>query len=368
MATIFIVVGTRPNFVKVTRFKSVAATSFPDLDIKLIHTGQHYDVQMAQVFFEQFGLQPDYKLELAAAGPARQIAAIIDQLSALVATEKPDMVLAVGDVNSTLAAAIAANKCQIPLAHLEAGLRSFDKSMPEESNRRIADALADLYFVTEDSGLYNLRKEGVEENAIAFVGNTMIDTMVHFEPKIDTSPILNELELTNKKYGLVTIHRPATTDNPHQLKKLLSILKNLSDHSTVVLPLHPRTRQRLQEFHLLQQLIELPRVVITDPKDYFDFQKLIKHSSFVLTDSGGIQEETSFRKISCLTLRPNTERPVTISLGTNELVPFESGIICKKVLDILSGKGKAGTSIPLWDGHATERVLLRLREFFENGC
>lgn len=363
--TLWIVVGTRPNFIKVTRFKSVAAT-MDNLEVKIVHTGQHYDEKMAAVFFDQFGLRPDVFLNIQPDLPGKQIAATISALTDLFLEVHPGMVMVVGDVNSTLAAAVAANKCNLPIAHLESGLRSFDAGMPEEHNRNIADMLANLHFVTEDSGLKNLRKEGKAERGIAFVGNTMIDTLVGYRPDIEASTILKKLECENQNYALVTLHRPSNVDSESGVKLLLKVLNAVSELITVVFPIHPRSRQKIDEMGLSNELESIPGIKLTEPLGYFDFQKLIAQSQFVLTDSGGIQEETTFLRKPCLTLRPNTERPSTIEIGTNVLLPFQVEAILPYVHSVLEGKFKKGRIPHLWDGHATERVLARVTEYFEN--
>jgi UDP-N-acetylglucosamine 2-epimerase (non-hydrolysing) len=364
---LWIVVGTRPNFIKVTQFKRVIDQRFPKIDLTIIHTGQHYDENMAQVFFDQFGLRPDVFLDVQPAQPAKQIAETISKLSDLFSEQRPNLVIVVGDVNSTLAAAIAANKNEIPMAHLESGLRSFDKTMPEEHNRIVADHLCQLHFVTEDSGLVNLRKEGVDEKGIAFVGNTMIDTLVAFQDRIEESDIINKIGLKPNTYILTTLHRPSNVDNKQSAQLLIDLLNRLTQYGPILFPMHPRTRNKLEEWDLLDQIDQNLRIHLTGPASYFDFQKMISESKLVLTDSGGIQEETTFLKKPCLTLRENTERPSTIEIGTNELLPFSIDKIEEKVRAIFEGKGKQGTVPVFWDGKATERVLERIAKFFEQG-
>ncbi|MFN2429465.1 MAG: non-hydrolyzing UDP-N-acetylglucosamine 2-epimerase [Cryomorphaceae bacterium] len=363
---IWIVIGTRPNFIKVTQFKK-RAEKFDSLSIDIVHTGQHYDEKMARVFFDQFGLSPDVFLNVKPDHPGRQIAETILRLTDLFEAKKPDFVLVVGDVNSTLAAAIAANKCNIPIGHLESGLRSFDREMPEEHNRLVADALSDIHFVTEDSGLKNLRNEGKPERGIAFVGNTMIDTLVAFQNEIDRSDILERIKLPPGKFALVTIHRPSNVDSKAGMEMLLNVLRLLDESVTAVFPIHPRTEKNIAKFGLKDEFERLNRLVLLEPLSYFDFQKLVKESAFVLTDSGGIQEETTFLKKPCLTLRPNTERPSTTAKGTNVLLPFDVSEIEPFVADILNGNFKSGEIPAYWDGQATERVLKRIEDFFNGG-
>lgn len=363
---VLIVVGTRPNFIKVTQFKKVAE-NYPDIDLQIVHTGQHYDDKMAQVFFDQFDLRPDLFLNVGADHPAKQIAAIITKLTDLFVNDAPDLVIVVGDVNSTLAATIAANKCQIPLAHLESGLRSFDMEMPEEHNRLVADDLADLHFVTEDSGLANLNQEGKNPIGIAFVGNTMIDTLVAFSEQIAQAEVLDTLNVQAGKFALVTIHRPSNVDNEAGLKMLIRILQNASAKIPIVFPMHPRTFNKLASFGLDDDLHEIENLVLTGPLGYFDFQKLVSSCTFVLTDSGGIQEETTFLQKPCLTLRPNTERPSTVDLGSNVLLPFNLEEISPIIDKVLNGTFKKGEIPPLWDGKATNRIMDRIEQFFNQG-
>jgi UDP-N-acetylglucosamine 2-epimerase (non-hydrolysing) len=356
MKKVLIVVGTRPNFIKVTRFKKVAAER-GSLDVRIVHTGQHYSANMADVFFEQFGLVPDIFLNIGGGSPNAQMAAIMTGLEPVIADEKPDMVMVVGDVNSTLAAAITANKMGVRIGHLESGLRSYDRTMPEEHNRVLTDQLTDHFFVTEQSGLDNLRKEGRPEEAIHFVGNTMIDTLVAFEPQVQASPVLKDLGLGDGGHVLMTIHRPATVDVPEHLSELLDLIADVCRTRKVVFPIHPRTVKNIEAFGLKSKCDAIKGLVLTEPLDYFAFQKLIATCAFILTDSGGIQEESTYRQVPCLTLRPNTERPSTVTIGSNELVPLDMDAVRKAIARIENGSYKKGEIPPLWDGHATERIV-----------
>lgn len=353
---ILIVIGTRPNFIKITQFKK-EAKKFPNLEIKVVHTGQHYDTKMADVFFEQFNLVPDYFLNIAPSTANKQMAEIINKLEDVLIDHKPDWVIVVGDVNSTFAAALTANKLDIKIAHLESGLRSFDKSMPEEHNRILTDAISDLFFVTEQSGLDNLLKEGKTNKNTFMVGNTMIDTMVAFSKQIEKSTILRKIGLQSKEFVLMTMHRPATVDTKEGLQKLIGLIEMVTRDFKVVFPIHPRTVSSMEYFNLHQQLKNNPNLIITDPLDYFSFQKLIKESKFIITDSGGIQEETTFLQIPCLTLRSNTERPITITIGSNELIAFDLKKIKSKINTIVNGTYKAGKIPKYWDGKSTERII-----------
>ncbi len=362
MKKIAIVVGTRPNFIKITQFDKEFA-KYPGLyEYRLIHTGQHYDKQMSDIFFEQFQLKrPDLTLSIKGRIPAQQIAKIIEELSAYFEHWKPDLLIVVGDVNSTLAAAIAGNKCGIRLAHLESGLRSKDRKMPEEVNRVLTDAMSDEYFVTEKSGIENLEKELNCQGRHHFVGNTMIDTLVAFDDAIASHKILEELSL-NKEYALMTMHRPQNVDQGERLEKMIEIIAEISTNFQVVFPIHPRTLKNLYNFNLRQKIDGITGLQLTGPLNYLAFQKLIMGSSFVITDSGGIQEETTFRKVPCLTLRPNTERPSTVDVGSNSLLGFEKELVLSKVQEIKSGTYKESTIPELWDGKATTRIVQKIEE------
>ncbi|MEA2041998.1 MAG: UDP-N-acetylglucosamine 2-epimerase (non-hydrolyzing) [Bacteroidota bacterium] len=354
MKKIIVIIGTRPNFIKVTQFKKVAK-QYPDIEIKIAHTGQHYDYKMSQVFFEQFGLQPDYFLEIGAGSPNTQMAEIMLRLEKLITEEfKPDLMIVPGDVNSTLAAALTANKTDIKLAHLESGLRSFDRAMPEEINRILTDEISDYYFITEKSGTKHLTAEK-KQGKQYFVGNTMIDTMVAFEDSIDKAKISSKYNLKENDFVLVTIHRPSNVDTKEKLILILELLEHLNKIRTAVFPVHPRTLQRFKDFGLEERLSDLKNIIQTAPLSYFDFQQLIKNCKFVLTDSGGIQEETTFRQKPCLTLRNNTERPITVDLGTNIMITFAQAK--SEIGKIEAGTFKKGEIPPLWDGKATERIM-----------
>ena len=357
---VLIVVGTRPNIIKITQFKKYNQSS-DRLEFKVVHTGQHYDEKMASSFFSQLGVEPDFFLNVPVASANAQIAHILLGLESVCKEYAPDLMMAVGDVNSTLAAAIAANKLGVKLAHLEAGLRSHDRSMPEEHNRVITDDLSDLFFVTEKSGLDNLIAEGKSEENIHRVGNTMIDTLVAFDSEIRKSEILGELNLRKNEYMLMTMHRPSNVDSKGGLEKIIALILYFCEDYKVVFPVHPRTLNRMKEFALLSALENSENLVLTEPKDYFSFQRLIADCRFVITDSGGVQEETTFRGIHCFTLRPNTERPSTITDGTNVLVTFDNVRLAVSQM-MTDPKSRSAKVPPLWDGKATERIVSVLAE------
>lgn len=353
---VLIIVGTRPNFIKVTQFKKEAA-AFPHLNIRIAHTGQHFDTKMADVFFEQFNLIPDVFFNVKPASANSQMAEIMLKLEAEINGQKPDLIIVVGDVNSTFAAALTANKMGIKIAHLESGLRSFDRSMPEEHNRVLTDAITDYFFITEQSGYDHLLNENKSKEQLFFVGNTMIDTLVAFEKEIDASTILSDLNLSAGKYILMTMHRPATVDDKEGLKKLTALIEQVSHDIKIVFPIHPRTLKNIDLFNLGDSFRANKNLILTEPLDYFSFQKLVKESKLILTDSGGIQEESTFLQVPCFTLRPNTERPVTVTLGSNELVPFDIETIVQKVNQVKNAAHKKGQIPPLWDGKTTARIL-----------
>lgn len=313
---------------------------------------------MSHVFFQQFDLTPDYFLHAGGKTSVNQMASTIEKLEILLLSDfKADMVLVVGDVNSTLSAAITAAKLNIPVGHIESGLRSYDRSMPEEINRILTDNIADYYFVTEKSGMENLIKEGKKTGSIFFVGNTMIDTMVAFDNEIRKSTITEDLKINGNPFVLMTMHRPATVDNEKGMKQLTKLIDSIPEKYSIVFPVHPRTRANFVSFGIMEKLISKKQMILTDPLDYFAFQKLILDAAFIVTDSGGIQEETTYRKIPCLTLRANTERPVTIQTGTNTLLPFDPVILLKHIREIEDGNYKKGTIPEYWDGKSTERIL-----------
>jgi UDP-N-acetylglucosamine 2-epimerase (non-hydrolysing) len=354
---VLVVIGTRPNFIKVTQFKKVSLL-YPNIDLKIAHTGQHYDEKMASIFFSQFNLTPDFFLNISHGSVVSQVADIMVKLEDLIVNDYyPDLIIVVGDVNSTLAAAITANKLGIKMAHLESGLRSFDKTMPEEFNRIVTDNLADHFFVTESSGIKHLISEGKNEKSIHFVGNTMIDTLVAFQKEIEESNILANLELINLPFILLTMHRPANVDSEEGLKKLIQLIETLSIKYKIIFPIHPRTLKKIDEFKLKARVENNKNLKLIEPLDYFAFQKLIKYCKFILTDSGGIQEESTFVSVPCLTLRPNTERPVTITDGTNTLVTFDINIILELIEKIEKGDYKTGSIPDKWDGKATVRIF-----------
>ena len=320
----------------------------PNVTQTLVHTGQHYDKNMSDVFFEQLGIPtPDVNLEVGSASHAQQTAEIISRFEPAVLEKKPDLVLVYGDVNSTVAAAVVCSKLLIPVGHVEAGLRSFDRTMPEEINRLITDQLADLLFTPSGDGDHNLLREGINPDKIHLVGNVMIDSLVRLLP----AAMKCETNGFPARYALLTLHRPSNVDDGHVLKRLLECMAGVSAELGLVFPVHPRTRQRIHEFG-----IDTTSLHLLEPVPYVEFLALQARAAVVITDSGGIQEETTYLGIPCLTIRHNTERPITAELGTNVLVGNDTAKIRSELAKILAGNAKRGTIPPLWDGHASERI------------
>lgn len=357
------VVGARPNLPKIAPLLREMRL-YPEITAILVHTGQHYDKNLSDIFFRQMGIPaPQVNLEVGSGSHAAQTAEILKRIEPVLEEHRPDVVVVVGDVNSTIAVSLAAAKLGIRVAHVEAGLRSFDRTMPEEINRVLTDAIADHLFVTEEDAITNLMKEGRSRDSIFLVGNLMIDSLRQFLPVVQQSTIGTELGLKNGvgwgRFGLLTLHRPSNVDSPEKLNQLLRAIDAVASEVPVIFPVHPRTHQRIAQagVHHHSQLRMIP------PVGYLDFLCLMSKASLVLTDSGGIQEETTALGVPCLTLRENTERPVTISEGTNLLVGTDPARIVAAAKDVLAGKGKTGKIPPLWDGQAARRIveiLLRL--------
>lgn len=347
------VVGARPNFMKVAPVMAALA-SYHGVDQMLVHTGQHYDAAMSGIFFQQLGLpQPDINLEVGSGSHAVQTAEIMMRFDQVVAGSRPDLVLVYGDVNSTVAAALVSAKLGIRIGHVEAGLRSFDRTMPEEINRLVTDQLADLLFTPSADGNENLEREGVAPEKIHLVGNVMIDTLMRLLPLAEKQDILQRLALQASGYGLVTLHRPSNVDEPAMLHQIMQTLFDISEEIPLIFPLHPRTRQHLRALSLQPATSNLQLV---DPLGYLEFLALQRHARLVITDSGGIQEETTYLGVPCLTVRENTERPVTVTLGTNRLVGQDMQRLRAAAQDVLAGSAQAGQIPPLWDGQAGTRI------------
>ncbi len=356
------VVGARPNFMKIAPLMSAykdAATIEP----MLVHTGQHYDERMSDLFFRQLGIpEPDINLGVGSASHAVQTAEIMKAFEPVVIEHKPDAVLVVGDVNSTIACGLVAVKLGVKLIHVEAGLRSGDRSMPEEINRILTDSISDLMFCTEQSGVDNLTREGVPDERIFLVGNVMIDTLLKNKAKADESKILDEQGLKCGSYAVLTLHRPANVDDPAVLGRILDALEVIQQDLPIVFPIHPRTRNNLSGSSLAGRVEGMTGLRLIDPVGYLDFLKLISSARLVLTDSGGIQEETTILKVPCITLRENTERPVTVEIGSNQIVGTDPEKIISAYRQVAEGRGRESRIPDLWDGCAAERIVKILAE------
>ncbi len=350
MLDILHVVGARPNFMKVAPVMAALGSRLT-CSQQLVHTGQHYDANMSDVFFHQLGLPaPDVSLGVGSGSHAVQTAQIMILFEEVVVAKRPDLVFVYGDVNSTVAAALVCAKLLIPVGHVEAGLRSFDRTMPEEINRLMTDQAADLLFTPSPDGDANLLREGVSPDAIHHVGNVMIDTLVRLLPQAH----LPQIEALDQRYALVTLHRPSNVDDEVMLRRWIATLQEVCQELQVVFPIHPRTRARLQSFDLA--MANDDRFLLLDPLGYLEFLALQRQAALVITDSGGVQEESTYLRVPCLTARENTERPVTVEEGTNVLVGQDMERLRAEVDRILAGTFKTGTIPQLWDGRAGERI------------
>lgn len=361
------VVGARPNFMKVAPLHR-AFVKHKSITSKVVHTGQHYDARMSDIFFNQLDLpKPDYYLGIGSGSHAVVTAKIMMAFEEIVLAEKPDLVLVVGDVNSTLACALVTKKLNIKLAHVEAGLRSEDRGMPEELNRIVTDGISDYLFVTEHSGLVNLAKEGVADEKIFFVGNVMIDSLCAYLNKALKLPVLEKLNLSKKGYVLMTIHRPSNVDHLDQLKVVISVIRSISKTHQVVLPIHPRTTKSLKNFGLWEAFEAIPNLLLLEPQGYLEFLNLMSNCALIVTDSGGIQEESTFLKVPCLTIRNSTERPITTTIGSNILIPQLNVENIMTAFQQCVSETKMDSSIPpFWDGKAAERIAALLLNQFQN--
>ncbi len=356
MKKVISVVGARPNFMKIAPIHRAFKNYSDSIQHLICHTGQHYDEKMSKIFFEDLELpKPDFYLGVGSGSHAEQTANVMIKFEEILLKEKPDMILVVGDVNSTIACSLTASKLHIKIVHVEAGLRSGDRDMPEEINRVLTDAISDLLFVTEKSGIENLKREGISNGKVFFTGNVMIDSLVYFKPKIVNSKILEKFELTPKKYVLVTLHRPSNVDSKKQLVKLIDLLNSLAENRKVLFPIHPRTLKNITDFNLMHK--KGKNLILTEPIGYLDFLTLTSNAELIVTDSGGIQEESTYLGIQCITLRTSTERPITIEIGTNQLLGNDLEKAKIVAMEVLNGKVKEGQIPELWDGKAAERIV-----------
>ncbi len=363
------IVGARPNFMKIAPIME-AYKAVPDIEPVLVHTGQHYDERMSDLFFRQLGIpEPDINLEVGSGTHATQTAAIMVAFEKLLNEQGADAVLVVGDVNSTIACGMVSVKMGIPLVHVEAGLRSGDRGMPEEINRILTDSISDLLFCTEQSGIDNLRREGLAEEKVHLVGNVMIDTLLKNRDQAEASTILGDLGLEPKGFAVLTLHRPSNVDDEGTARRLLAAVDRIQGDMPVIFPIHPRSRKNFERHGFGDWIGGMGNLRLVEPLGYLEFLKLLAHARVVLTDSGGIQEETTILGTPCLTLRENTERPVTVEVGSNRLVGTRTETILGAYSEVMAGEGPACGVPPLWDGRAAERIVkVMARTFVETAA
>ncbi|MEO7299603.1 MAG: UDP-N-acetylglucosamine 2-epimerase (non-hydrolyzing) [Verrucomicrobiota bacterium] len=367
MLNILIIAGARPNFMKVAPIikaiashNAQAADGLGRIQCRLVHTGQHYDQKMSDIFFEELGIPaPDINLGVGSGSHAAQTASLMTKFEPVCLDQKPDWVVVVGDVNSTMACTLVCSKLGIKVAHVEAGLRSFDRTMPEEVNRIVTDALADLLLTPSDDANENLKREGIPSSKVRLVGNVMIDTLVANLEKSRNTGLLTRLNLQKRAFAYVTLHRPSNVDDPDILRAVMAGLNRLARRLPVVFPMHPRTHKMLDQFGIFPPSGSVMKILA--PIGYHDSLCLTENARLIVTDSGGLQEESTYFKTPCLTLRPNTERPVTVTLGSNRLT--DSTCLSTHIDEVLNGPEQLGQVPPLWDGKAAERIVQALVEF-----
>ena len=358
MKKVHLIVGARPNFMKMAPLYKEFSKYPKEFEVKLIHTGQHYDERMSKFFFDDLQMPvPDEYLQVGSGTHGKQTARIIERYEEVLLADKPDLVIVAGDVNSTVACALDAVKLHIPVAHLEAGLRSFARTMPEEINRIMTDVISDYLLTPSIDADENLRKEGKSKEKIFFVGNIMIDSLIQYQHKAKESKILETINMASKEYALITLHRPSNVDDEKGLLIILDAFEEISKEVKLVFPIHPRTTKQITNFGLDEKVKNMKNLILIPPAGYYDFLALQMNAKFILTDSGGIQEESTYFGVPCLTLRPNTERPITIWEGTNQLVKLETADIIESAKKIISGEIKNGTIPKYWDGKTAERIV-----------
>ncbi len=363
MKRILNIVGARPNFMKIAPIHREMQKSNNDLEPILIHTGQHYDERMSKFFFDDLNMpKPDEFLGVGSGSHAEQTARVMVEFEKVCQKYKPDLVQVVGDVNSTMACSITAKKLWIPVAHVEAGLRSFDREMPEEINRLATDAISDILFVSERNGEINLNNEGVDPSKMFYVGNVMIDSLINFMEKAEESTVMPEQNLKDNGFVLVTLHRPSNVDHAENFAKILNAFEEISRDIPIVFPIHPRAKKNLEIFGLADKANAMKNLMLLPPLGYLDFIQLEKKCKFVITDSGGLQEETTFLGKPCLTVRENTERPITVQIGTNEIVGMDTEKLTRYAEQIMNGAWKKGEIPKYWDGKTAERIVRILDE------
>lgn len=363
MIKIICVCGARPNFMKIAPIMR-AFKGENNFQTLLVHTGQHYDENMSRLFFDELDIpKPDINLEVGSSSHAVQTAEIMKRFEPIVLDFEPDYVLVVGDVNSTIACGLVAVKLGVKLIHVEAGLRSFDRTMPEEINRLLTDSISDLLFVTEQSGVDNLRNEGINSEKVLFVGNVMIDTLIANREKAQKSKILNQLGISVKEYAVITLHRPNNVDDLEKFGDIITAFEDIEKEMKLVFPIHPRTRNNIKGTDLSERIKAMKNLLLLEPVGYLDFLCLMSNAALVMTDSGGIQEETTILGVPCMTLRPSTERPVTITEGTNRLCSTTAEDIVKNYREIVRNSNNCTAKVPkFWDGKAAERIAKIITE------
>lgn len=363
MKRVLNIVGARPNFMKIAPIHREMQKSNNDIEPILIHTGQHYDERMSKLFFDDLKMpKPDEFLGVGSGSHAEQTAKVMVEFEKVCQKYKPDLVLVVGDVNSTMACSITAKKLWMPVAHVEAGLRSFDRQMPEEINRLATDVISDFLFVSERNGEINLKNEGIAPEKMFYVGNVMIDSLINFMEIAEQSKIMSQLNLNGDDFVLITMHRPSNVDDKENISKFMAAFEEISKDIQIIFPIHPRAEKNLEAFGLLNHIKSLKNIKLLPPLGYLDFIQLEKKARFVITDSGGLQEETTFLGKPCLTVRENTERPITTQIGTNELIGTDTVKLIEFSRKILNDEWKKGEIPEYWDGHTSERIVKILNE------
>ncbi len=365
MNPIIIVVGARPNFMKMAPIYDYLKSK--NLPLILVHTGQHYDENMSKIFFDDLGMpKPDIYLGVGSGSHAKQTAQIMIDFEEICEENKPSMVIVAGDVNSTIACALVSSKLNIPVAHIEAGLRSFDMKMPEEINRVLTDRISNLLFTPSTDANQNLINEGTNESSIKLVGNVMIDSLLNNIEKAEKSNIHNKLNIIRGKYAIVTLHRPSNVDHKDTLSGIITSFEKIGSEIPLIFPIHPRTSQMMTKFGFDERISQIPYLQMIKPQGYLDFLALTKYSKVVLTDSGGLQEETTALGIPCITIRENTERPITVTEGTNTIVGSQTENIMREWTIVSQNEGKKGTIPKLWDGKTAERIGIEVIKYLEN--
>jgi UDP-N-acetylglucosamine 2-epimerase (non-hydrolysing) len=367
MKKVLLIAGTRPNFIKLAPLYHRIKSEARDIQPLICHTGQHFDFNMSDIFWQNLELpSPDFQLNIKGSGVVDTIGKTILGINDIICQHHFDLVIVFGDVNATAAGAIAAAQSRIPVMHVEAGLRSFDRDMPEEINRVITDHISDYLMISEASGVRNLKHEGIPDYKVCLIGNIMIECLLRTKKHWETIQLSKEIQsFHDHKPVVATFHRPENVDNKETLERIVHILRSFSEDQRVVFPVHPRTKMRLEQYRFLETLRSNPNILITEPLSYFEFLKLVSNASLVITDSGGVQEETSFLNIPCVTFRKNTERPVTVELGTNLMMDIQDLDFRSRIENHISGLSKRMKSlIPLWDDQVSQRIVLQMEKIF----